>query len=451
MSHTDSKDNMDFGALPYQVFSLVGCGEFTEKTIIKMYNGDPNLIQRAVWGPKYRIQGDSGDGTVPLVSAIHDGGSVYYISGVKHSSLLSDANASAAIASFLAGTVPIGLSQVADSNCSVSGKLLTFSSNVKVTITNHTTGQILQPRQDYGVIQTGNDMHIFIPQSQLANYEVNVQDETAGDTAENVSVQNINSAAATTTTYNYNGLDIGTANLKMSFPADDPNSQNLSSVNNTTGEVSSVPPSNQQDGSYGDGETADPTATTTSTTTNTEPVNTYTPPANTYTPSTTQEQTSPDNQASDSNNNSSTGANQTDTDTNENNTGSLKMPTGDNGNADSSAAADADANTGQNVPAQPESPVATSSPAAPNINVTVNLPSSLGSPDNSNTPNNIESGADIKTGNPTNNPNSPKNQSNQNQSFSGQDATGQTQVLSSGNQLINTIKELAQLIINMIF
>jgi pimeloyl-ACP methyl ester carboxylesterase len=443
LNHTSAKDNMDFSTLPYQIFSLVGCGVFTEKTIDKMYEGDPTPITRARWGPKYRVQGDSGDGTVPLVSAIHDGGAVWYISGVKHSSLLSDPSAAAAIASFLAGTVPIGLSQVAGTQCSVNGKLLSFSSNVNVTITDHSTGHILLPRQDYGVITTGNDRHIFIPQNDLANYEVNVQDAVVGNTLENLSVQNVNSIATATTTYNYNGVDVGTANLEMNFPSDNPDGQNLTSVNDTTGEVSTVPPSNQQDGSYGDGAdsttttSADNSTTNSGATTTTEPSNqtqTYQPspsPDSTYGNTTT---APPDDSSQ-----------VTDSD---GNPGSLQMPStdssspgaADNSTSDQAPVSDDNQGSDNQDDSQPAIVNASGSPS-PTVNVTVNLPSD-----------NIQS----KSGNPTDsqeNPNisSASNNASQNARVGGVQSSSQTLVVSDSNPFLNAINEFISLITNMLF
>jgi pimeloyl-ACP methyl ester carboxylesterase len=431
LNHTSAKDNMDFSTLPYQVFSLVGCGEFTEKTIDKMYQGDPTPITRARWGPKYRVLGDSGDGTVPLVSAIHDGGAIWYISGVKHSSLLSDPSAAAAIASFLAGTIPIGLSQVAGTQCSVNGKLLSFSSNVNVTITDHATGHVLQPRQDYGVITTGNDRHIFIPQSDLANYEVNVQNAVVGNTLENLSVQNVNSTAAATTTYNYNGMDVGTANLEMNFPADNPDGQSLTSVNDTTGEVSSIPPSNQQDGSYGDG--ADSTTTGTDNSTTNSGATTTPPPSNqtqTYQPPPSSETTYGNTTTTPSDDPSQV------TD-NYGNPGSLQMPSSDSssqGPADNSTPESpaSDDNQGSDNQDDSQPAIVSASGSQPStVNVTVNLPGDNG-----------QSKSDSRTDNST----------DSQASFDIHSvSSGQTLVVSDNNPFLNAINEFISLITNMLF
>lgn len=250
LSHTEDLDAMDFSKLPYAMYNIVGCGTFTLKTINKMYDGTPTLLQRAVAGPKYRIEGDSGDGTVPLGSAQFAGGTILFAPKVQHAHMLADPNIQAAIQSIAGGTAPTSLHATADSSCSLSGKLLSFSSNVNVTITDQTTGKILQPRIDYGIMTTGDDQHIFLPQADLATYEVNVVNAVAGNTLENVSVHNVNTTANPSTTYNYNGLNVGTANLKIAFPNDAAAGQTVSTIDPNTGESSSVPPSQELDGSY---------------------------------------------------------------------------------------------------------------------------------------------------------------------------------------------------------
>ncbi len=261
MSHTGTLDNMDFTKLPYDVSSIIGCGLFTEKTIDKMYNGDPTPVNRALWGPKYRIEGDSGDGTVVVPSAAHDAGTAYYVSGIKHAALLSNPNSLHAIISLLNGQIPdpltVHASSAIGSACDVTGKLLSFSSNVNIVLTNRSTGIVLTPRQDYSVIQTGNDRHIFVPEEDLPTYAVQVQSAVAGGSPENVSIHDITTnSGANHNTYNYNNIKLNGNLLGITFPktsnADGTSSdgQDLETINPNTGDSTTILPSDQLDGSY---------------------------------------------------------------------------------------------------------------------------------------------------------------------------------------------------------
>jgi hypothetical protein len=260
LSHTDDLDNMNFSSTPYNVSSIVGCGLFTEKTVNKMYNGDPTFLQRAAAGPKYRVEGDSGDGTVLMQSAVHDGGMVYYAPKVSHSDLLSDPNTSAAIVSLLNGTSPDPAhTPNADSvgnSCNVSGKILSFSSNVNVVLKNKTTGATLVPQRDYHVIQTGNDRHIFIPSDQLPSYSVQIQDQVTGGTSENISITNSSSTKTDNhNTYNYNNQKLDANLLAITFPtvtSGDTSGQDVENVDPSSGDVTTIQPSDELDGSYND-------------------------------------------------------------------------------------------------------------------------------------------------------------------------------------------------------
>jgi pimeloyl-ACP methyl ester carboxylesterase len=308
LSHTDALDNMDFSTLPYQVSSIVGCGVFTEKTINKMYNGDPTILERAAEGPKYRIQGDSGDGTVLMQSAVHDGGTVYYATGISHSQLLSDPITSAGIINLLNGVAPDPTSiHTADSvgtSCNVSGKIVSFSSNVNVVLKNRTTGTTMVPQRDYNVIQTGNDRHIFIPTADLPLYSIQIQNDVAGGTPENISVSNSSTSANDNhNTYNYNNQKLDTNLLAITFPtqtaSDAGSGEDVENVDPTTGATAPVSPSSELDGSYTTvpGTTASDTVSDPTTVTSAAPTSDVTQPSQASTttaPDTSDDVTSPD-------------------------------------------------------------------------------------------------------------------------------------------------------------
>ena len=178
--HTSALDNMDLSQKPYNAYNLVACGIFTIETINKMYEGEPNILERAVVGPKYRIMADSGDGTVLLKSADHLAlaeGRTYFVSKVKHSQILSDPDVLDLIASILSGAAENPNTQKIGSDatgCSLAGKLVSFSSNLDFAVKT-SDGKILSPA-DFESATIGHDTHVFIPDDQDYKVVITPQD-----------------------------------------------------------------------------------------------------------------------------------------------------------------------------------------------------------------------------------------------------------------------------------
>lgn len=388
LSHTDDLDNMDYSKLPYHVYNITGCGEFTLKTINKMYTADPTFAYRALHGPKYRIEGDSGDGVVTVGSSQFSQGTQYYISGIGHSQLLSDSNSASALTSILSGNAPVGLGSFADTACSISGKLLSFSSDVNVTIKDHATGNVLKPRLDYSVIDTGGDQNIFIPSSKLSTYEVQVTEEDefaqSPDVHENISVKNINTQNKPSTTYNYNDVNIGTASLNMNFPNDASGDQTLTDIG-SGGDANNIPPSQELDGSYN--QTSGSTTTTSTgndsgssaATTTTSSSTTESSTSNPSTTTTTTAQTnSPTNQQS-TTPNLDLPASQNNEDaqnTNPQNQTSISMPSSSEEQPTDTVPQNAgpDTNNDSTVETQPETSVGNDAGKPQDININLNFP-----------------------------------------------------------------------------
>jgi hypothetical protein len=393
LSHTDDLDNMDYSKLPYHVYNITGCGEFTLKTINKMYTADPTFAYRALHGPKYRIEGDSGDGVVTVGSSQFSQGTQYYVAGISHSQLLSDSNSASALTDILLGNAPPGFGSFADTTCSISGKLLSFSSDVNVVIKDHATGNILKPRLDYSVIDTGGDQNIFIPSSKLSTYEVQVTEEDefaqSPDVHENISVKNINTENKPSTTYNYNDVNIGTASLNMNFPNDTSGDQTLTDVD-SSGDANNIPPSQELDGSYN--QTSGSTAT--SSTSNDSGSSTTTTTANNSTaesgtsdvPTTTTSQTTQSNPFSNQSSSAPTDVSSDQDNGNPQNTNpqsqpSISMPSSSEQPTDIvPQSADPDVNNDSTAEVQPEIDDNTVTAKPQNISINLNFPKQNSSP-----------------------------------------------------------------------
>ncbi len=191
--HINSLDSMDLSQKPYSVYNIVGCGTFTVETINKMYAGEPNLLERAIVGPKYRIMADSGDGTVLLQSAEHLGlpqGHLYFAYKAKHAEMLSNPDIINLIGSLLlgAGAAQYDSTKIGTdvSGCSLSGKLISFSSGLEFTVQT-SSGKVLNPG-DYISTTVGHDTHVFIPDDHA--YKVIIKPEQPKQ-AENISLTRI--------------------------------------------------------------------------------------------------------------------------------------------------------------------------------------------------------------------------------------------------------------------
>lgn len=216
--HTENFDNMDFTNKPYDVYNIVGCGVFTDETINKMYDGEPGLLQRAFVGPKYRIMGGSGDGTVLLKSAKHillPQGHTYFASKVQHSQMLSNPDVINLLDNLLNfGNTNLKSGKISTDplGCVLQGRLVSFSNNLDFNVTD-SSGQIVKP-MDYINTTIGNDRQIFIPSDQ--DYRIKIKPNEIKE-PEEVSVTKINNHSIQT--INYKNIKIDTS-LMLSLKAD---------------------------------------------------------------------------------------------------------------------------------------------------------------------------------------------------------------------------------------
>ena len=202
-------DNFDFRSKVGNIYNIVGCGQFTLKTINKMRAGSSNILARILYGPTYRISGDSGDGTVLMSSATDvPGANTFYVHAV-HSKMLGADGSRQAIVQFASGqfgsgsVVPAGLA--ADSgSCGIQGKLVSLNSALNISITNALTGQPIN-LSTLPQIGTGGDTHIFLPTDSGQQYKVAVK---PSDSITPVDLSIAKVQPAQTTIYNYNQINL---------------------------------------------------------------------------------------------------------------------------------------------------------------------------------------------------------------------------------------------------
>lgn len=196
-------DNLDFSTKVGKIFNIIGCGQFTLKTINKMYEGAPNFLKRFTHGPKYRILGETGDGTVLINSASALPGATQYYAKAIHSEMLSDPRLRSSIVAMATGAGQISLSSV-PSGCDIKGKLLSLNSSLEINITDLATGKSVDPSLFFAA-QTGQDKHLFFPSDADQKYKITVKHNDA-KTPVDLSVAKIQPAQ--TVIYNYDQINV---------------------------------------------------------------------------------------------------------------------------------------------------------------------------------------------------------------------------------------------------
>lgn len=167
-------DELDLSAKPYQAYNLVGCAVYTEKTITKMYAGQPTLGQKIIRDTKYRITADTGDGTVLLPSAMHlnlGAGKRWFFSGTVHNNMLSDKNVIDFIVSKITGEDRVVNASLTSENCGLDGKLISFDSSVDLKITDQ-NGNSVVPGMGADLQKIGDQSFLYLPTDNGKKYKV---------------------------------------------------------------------------------------------------------------------------------------------------------------------------------------------------------------------------------------------------------------------------------------
>lgn len=248
--HSAEFDNYNLSGKDYSVYNIVGCGNFTLKTIHKMYKGQPTFIQKITRDTKYKIMSDTGDGTVLMKSA--DSlktlqGNTFYAIDAEHSKMLSGDGIKQMISGILAGT-PATSSSVGSSTvgCAVQGKLLSFSNAAEFSIKD-SNNQPVTP--GFGVTQTkvGNDTFIFLPTRKNEKYQVSgkPKDSTKPVSAKATTYNNNNSTNAY-----YDDVNIKTT-ATFNINVDNSINQQFQVVDEQ-GNITDIPPSYESDQSIED-------------------------------------------------------------------------------------------------------------------------------------------------------------------------------------------------------
>jgi hypothetical protein len=207
--HSAQFDNFDFSQKNFPVYNIVGCGTYTLKTINKMYASAPTLLQKLLHGPKYRIYGDTGDGTVLAASAAHlniPQANTFYLHGIEHAKILSADAGKKLLAALLSGQQfsSVNVSSNID-NCGVEGKLLSLNSSLDINIIDAQTNQPIDPNLIQR-IKIGEDVHLFFPTATAQKYKVIAKPKDNVQVKYDISVSKVNPVA--TTIYNYNQISI---------------------------------------------------------------------------------------------------------------------------------------------------------------------------------------------------------------------------------------------------
>jgi len=168
----DALDSQDFSAKVGKIYNIVGCGQFTLKTINKMYDGEPGIVQRLVHGPKYRIAGDSGDGTVLISSARELAGATNYYVRAEHAKMLSAPELKQSLIQLATGQSVSGLA-TDPGNCGISGKLVSMNSALNFSITDALNNPVNPDAIQQ--IRTGNDLHLFLPTDSGQKYKISIK------------------------------------------------------------------------------------------------------------------------------------------------------------------------------------------------------------------------------------------------------------------------------------
>lgn len=167
-------DELDLSAKPYQAYNLVGCGVYTEKTITKMYAGQPTLGQKIIRDTKYRITADTGDGTVLLPSAMHlnlGAGKRWFFPGAVHTNMLSDKNVIDFIVSKVTGEERAVNASLTSENCGLDGKLISFDSKVDLKIIDQ-NGKSVVPGVGADLQKIGDQSFLYLPTDSGKKYKV---------------------------------------------------------------------------------------------------------------------------------------------------------------------------------------------------------------------------------------------------------------------------------------
>lgn len=243
--HSLEFDNYDLSAKGYSVYNIVGCGNFTLKTIHKMYKGQPTFLQKITRDTKYKIMSDTGDGTVLMKSATSlnvPSDNTFYAVDAEHSKMLSANGIKQMISGILGGTpATSSLVNSSTARCAVQGKLLSFSNASEFSIKD-ANNQPVTP--GFGVTQTkiGNDTFIFLPTRNNEKYQVSgkPKDSSKPLSAKATTYSNNNS----TNTY-YDDVSIKTT---ATFNVNVDNSINQQfQVIDEQGNITDIPPSYESD------------------------------------------------------------------------------------------------------------------------------------------------------------------------------------------------------------
>ncbi len=177
--HTDAFDNFDFSTQPYHVYNFISCGNYTVKTISKMYQGTPTFGQKITRDTKYRIYADSGDGTVILGSAEHlkvAPNQRYFFRGIDHAHILSNPDVQSGIISIFDGSPNLSAPQVPD-KCPLEGKLISLPSDLELTVTDG-QGSPLDPTA-LTKNQIGAQEFVYLPTDSGQQYQVSAKASAA--------------------------------------------------------------------------------------------------------------------------------------------------------------------------------------------------------------------------------------------------------------------------------
>jgi|GEM_PF-4263275 len=196
-------DNLDLSTKVNKIYDIVGCGQFTLKTINKMRQGSSNIVERILHGPNYRISGDSGDGTVLMSSAAHLVNAKIFYAHAKHDQMLSAPELRQAIVGLANGQESNALATDSGA-CGIQGKLISLNSSLNIQITDAITAQPINlnnlPR-----IGTGADTHIFLPTDSGQQYKVAIK---PADSIQPIDLSITKIQPGVATIYNYNQINL---------------------------------------------------------------------------------------------------------------------------------------------------------------------------------------------------------------------------------------------------
>ncbi len=236
----DALDNLDLKTFGVNPYNIVGCGTFTVKTITKMFSGAPSLLKKFLNQPKYKIYADSGDGTVPLVSANFfstDSSKTLFVLDAKHSGMLSQDKIPAYIFAFLNGINIVNLApgySFQPNFCGLSGKLVNLPSDLEISVKDAASQRDLSAGYEYTETKVGEDDYLFLPTRNNQEYSVSAKHKSTAVTHPvSVAVKNYvtNSGNSTETTNNYENISIK-QNLVLTIKNSGELLQNYDSDNN---------------------------------------------------------------------------------------------------------------------------------------------------------------------------------------------------------------------------